>query len=60
MLTTSRLTRPSQYSPSFSAGRHGSAEAVAHALADTARRRWAAAFNGEYVDDITVAVCFVH
>lgn len=60
MLATMRFTQPSLPSQPFSAGRHDSAEAAAQALADTARRRWAATFNGEYVDDITVAVCFFH
>lgn len=41
------------------ARRYESAEAAAHALADTARRRWAAAHSGAFVDDITVAVCFI-
>ncbi|PRW58680.1 phosphatase [Chlorella sorokiniana] len=39
--------------------RHDSADAAALALADTARRRWAAAYSGEFVDDITAAVCFI-
>lgn len=43
----------------FGPYRYDSAEAAAHALADTARRRWAAAHSGEYVDDVTVAVCFM-
>ena len=38
---------------------YDSAEAAAHALADKARRRWAAAHRGAFVDDITVAVCFL-
>lgn len=37
----------------------GSAEEAAAALLDVARLRWAMAYHGAHVDDITVAVAFI-